>query len=423
MTNISDTFHQEPTQRVPLGFQILLALATAGVTMSLFPVLSLLIPTQVTRLDPQNTASSLALVLAVGAAGALIGNPLSGALSDRTTSRLGRRRPWLLVGMAGSTLGLILLSQSHSIGLMAVAWFMTQFFSNTLFVAYNAILPDHVPVHQRGTTQSIVGITAPAAMLLGNFLVTQVDDLRLAYATILVVLVTFTSLFVILYRETQLPRGVIPPFRLGAFVASFWVNPRQNPRFTNTWVMWFVLWCAYYLGTGGFFFLYVQNITQYSQLFPGKEVKDGIAAIQMVQISVGMPLMFAAGVLSDRLRQRRLFVVAGAALIAFGLIFLAVFSSWPMVFVASVIIGAGFYTYYNLGLALISQLLPSASDRGKDLGVINIAATLPQIVLPGLAAALVNAMGATNPAAYQVLFIAGLGAACLGIVLLLRIRV
>lgn len=413
---------QEPTRPVKLRFQILLGLATAGATIALMPILAVIIPAQVTQIDPIHSASSLALVLTVGAAGALIGNPLAGALSDRTTARQGRRRPWLLIGMLGAALGLILLANSHSVPWMAFAWFMTQFFGNMLFSSCNAIMPDHVPVQQRGATQAIVGLASPVAIILVDVFFTQVHDLKLAYTPVIIVMAVLTLLFVINYPEARLPKGILPPFKLGPFLASFWFNPRKHPRFAQAWLIWLLIWSAFNLGTGGFFFLYVQNITRYASLFPGHAVKDGIALIQMASIAIGVPMMMVAGVLSDRLRRRKVFVILGTALIGLGLALLTGFSNWPVVLMASVIIGAGFNIFYSLGLALISQLLPSASDRGKDLGVINIASTIPQIVLPWVGAAIVNALGPANPLSYQILFVAGLAAALLAIGLMRAIR-
>ena len=105
----------EPTRPVSLGFQVLLGLATAGATISLIPVLTVMIPAQAAQMNPSNAANNLAFVLTLGASAALVSNPLAGALSDRTTSRFGRRRPWLLVGTLGVSAGLALLAGSQSI--------------------------------------------------------------------------------------------------------------------------------------------------------------------------------------------------------------------------------------------------------------------------------------------------------------------
>jgi MFS family permease len=129
--------------------------------------------------------------------------------------------------------------------------------------------------------------------------------------------------------------------------------------------------------------------------------------------------MIAAGILSDRAGQRTAFVTAGIGLIAAGYAILLLASRWEAVAAASVMIGAAFSIFYSLGVAMISQMLPSASNRGKDLGVMNIASTLPQIFMPAAGAALLNTLGANNPAGYTILFAIG-GAATLLALLLMR---
>jgi MFS family permease len=412
----------EPNRPVSLGFQILLGLANAGATITLLPILTVLIPTQVTQIDPLHTASGLALVLSLGAIGALVGNPLAGALSDRTTSRFGRRRPWLLIGLLGSVLGLFLMAGSRSIPLLAAAWFMVQFFGNVLMSGYAAVVPDRVPVRQRGTTQAIIGLSAPVAIVLSDVLFTQVRDLRAAYYPVIAAVVVITLLFLCLYREECLPKGHLPPFRLGRFLASFWISPRANPGFAVTWVMWLVVWLGYNVGTGSFFFLYVQNITRYESLFPGHAVKEGIALLQMAQIVIGVPLMLSVGVLSDRAGRRKPFVLAGIVAIGVGAALLAGFSNWPVVVAASLICGSGFWIFYNLGLAMITQMLPSAHSRGKDLGVINVAACVPQIIMPAVGAGILNIWGTASPTGYHILFAIAAASAGLGIFLMRYVR-
>ena len=65
---------------------------------------------------------------------------------------------------------------------------------------------------------------------------------------------------------------------------------------------------------------------------------------------------------------------------------LAVGQTWPTAVVAAVLMGFGYGIYTSVDFALITQVLPGADDRAKDLGVINIANALPQVFAPGLAA-------------------------------------
>lgn len=407
----------EPKHPVSLGFQVLLGLANAGAIITLIPVLVVLIPAQTTHIDPITSANSLAFVLALGAAGALVGNPLAGALSDRTTSRWGRRRPWLLTGMLGTAGGLTLLANSTSIPLLAAAWMIVQFFGNILLSAYGAILPDRVPIRQRGTTQAIIGLSSPVAIIFSDVLIARAANYHNAYYPIIFVMVALTTTFILLYREAQLPAGSLPQFQLRAFMTSFWINPRKFPSFALLWVMWFMVWSGYNLGTGSFFYLYLQNIVNYEALFPGHHVKEAAATLQMLQIAVGVPLMMACGVLSDRIGQRKPFVLAGIGLVGIGAVALIFSSGWPAALAAGVTIGAGFWIFYSLGLALITQMLPSASDRGKDLGVMNVAATLPQILIPPAGAAIITTLGLTNPLSFKILFT--IGAGCIAVALFL----
>lgn len=71
--------------------------------------------------------TALAIVTGVGVIGSVIGSPLAGALSDRTTSRFGRRRPWMLGGSLLGFLGLLLLPNMTSIWSLTITWLCVQF--------------------------------------------------------------------------------------------------------------------------------------------------------------------------------------------------------------------------------------------------------------------------------------------------------
>jgi MFS family permease len=413
---------QEPTERVSLAFQVLLGLANASVILAIVVVLSVLIPVQVSQVDPERSATNLALVLPLGALGALIGNPLAGALSDRTTSRFGRRRPWIVIGTLATAFGFAILASSQALVGLALGWFTVQFFGNMLMAAYAAILPDRVPTYQRGATQAILGLISPLVMIVGAFYLGRVQDFRVGYTLVIAVLIACNAIFVLLYREWRLPPGLVIPFRLRTFLASFWINPQRQPNFGLAWLAWLLLWTGYALGTGGFLFLYVQNVIGYASLFPGHSVQEGLSQIQIAQTAVGVPLMVLAALLSDRLQRRKAFVSAGALCVIAGLMGLVVSPGWAVVLIASTAIGVGFRVFYSVGMAMMTQILPSAASRGKDLGVLNIASTVPQIVLPGIGAALLNALGLSSPTGYAILFLSGALFTALGIVLVQFIR-
>src|SRR3954468_4199740 len=91
----------------PLARHALIALyvlAYAGTWVAVQAPVLVSLPLQVEKLSPAHPAQSLSLVLGLGSLVAF-GSPIFGRLSDRSHSRFGRRRPWLVAGAAISLLG------------------------------------------------------------------------------------------------------------------------------------------------------------------------------------------------------------------------------------------------------------------------------------------------------------------------------
>lgn len=416
------SLQEGPTKKVSLGFLVLYGLANASAILAVMPVLGILIPAQVTAVDVANSANNLAFVLGFGATGAFLGNPIGGALSDRTVSRHGRRRPWIVVGALATAGGLVLLAYSHSILWLAVGWFIVQFFGNVLFAAHAAVQPDYIPVNQRGATQSILGLTSPIFLLGGTYFLGRVDEFRAGYFPLIGLLLLMNLAFVLYYQEAPVRKEELPVFEWKTYLAAFWFNPKKQPVFAKAWIAWLLIWTGYTLGSGSFLYMYVQHIVGYETLFAGQTVKEGISNIGILQTLFGVPVMLLVGVLSDRLNMRKIFVVLSVVLVAIGMGLLTMNLGWTALVVVCVAIGVGFRVFFGLGAALMSEILPSASDRGKDLGVINIASTIPQIVLPGVGAAVIYTWGLASPTGYQVLFGGALALSLLGAALLQSMR-
>ena len=115
--------------------------------------------------------NSLALVAGLGALVAMVGNPFFGRMSDRTVSRLGMRRPWMVVGLLGGSLGIVVVALARSVPAVLVGWCVAQLFFNALQAALVAVVPDQVPVGQRGLVAGVLGVCLPIASVSGTFLV------------------------------------------------------------------------------------------------------------------------------------------------------------------------------------------------------------------------------------------------------------
>lgn len=113
----------EPTVKVRSGFIAVVVLANFGIMLAFYaPILNLL-PRLAEQISPDNKESTLGWILGAGAFASIIFNPLAGALSDRTTSAWGRRKPWVLVGSLLGALGLVAFTFGGGIAVLAVLWF------------------------------------------------------------------------------------------------------------------------------------------------------------------------------------------------------------------------------------------------------------------------------------------------------------
>ena len=159
-------------RRVGWGFIALYAAAYLGTCLVLVAPLLVTLALKVNSLVGIDQAPrSLALVTSIGALLAMVGNPFFGKMSDRTSSPLGMRRPWMLIGLVGGSLGVLVVALAPTIPVVVVGWCIAQLLFNALLAAMVAVLPDQVPTDQRGLVAGVLGICLPVASVSGTFLV------------------------------------------------------------------------------------------------------------------------------------------------------------------------------------------------------------------------------------------------------------
>jgi len=176
--------------------------------------------------------SNLALVAGTGALVSIFGNPFFGRMSDRTSSRLGMRRPWMVIGLVGGTIGILIVALAPSIPVVLVGWCIVQLFFNALLAALVAVLPDQVPRAQRGQVSGVLGICLPIAAVSGTFLVKLFTGHPIA--TFLVPCATggfFILLFAVTLKDRRLAKAGKPTWSLRDFASTFYVDPRKSPDF------------------------------------------------------------------------------------------------------------------------------------------------------------------------------------------------
>ena len=407
----------EPTERVGRRYSALYTGAAIALWMGFNVPGQVLIAEQIAKIEPGNKETSLAVVLAVGAVVSLIANPLFGALSDSTTSRFGRRRPWALAGALGGAASLLVLSTGQSVAAVTLGWCLCQLTLNILLAVLMAMVPDRVPVTQRGFISALAGLAQVLATILGLAIVISITGgFTAKYAALAAVLVAAVTLLVLGVADPPLPGGATPPMSLRRLARVLWVNPVRHRDFGWAWLTRFLVMLGYAVGTT-YLLYFLRDGVGYERLFPGHGADEGVLWLNAIAGGALLASIVVGGVISDRLRRRKVFVMTSSAIVAVGLLVLAVSPTWPAALVAAAILGGGFGVYLAVDVALITEVLPNAEDRGKDLGVINIANTLPQTMAPALCGLLV-----THAGGYPTMFAVAAVITLLGAVLVQPIR-
>ena len=374
-----------PTVPVKAGFIAAFTLAQIGAYVSFMPLFQVLLPLKAEAIDSSNKAVVLSQVAIWGAIVASVANLLAGAISDRTTSRFGRRRPWMIAGALGTVASYLMIMRAHSALSLMLGVVCFQLAFNLLFSALLAVLPDRVPDVQKGRVAAFLSLGHPigsmaGAVLVGGLLITEGSR----YLAIGLVLLVAIAPFALSLNDTPLPASERPPMPWRAFLADLWVNPLEHPDFALAWISRFMVLVAITL-TQNYMLYYLQDALHYSRLFSGRPAEQGLALLTTVATCAHVTCAMIGGMLSDRLRRRKLFAAGAALTLAAAMITFSLAPGWPIVVVGFLIFGCGAGCYYAVDIALVSQVLPSQKNAGKDLGVINLANTLPQALAPVLA--------------------------------------
>lgn len=400
-----------PGLGVSRGWISLLSLANLGLYIGYFGPLQELLPNQVQDIDPAHKTTALGLVTAVGALVAVLVGPLAGALSDATGARRGRRRPWIAGGALLGCAGLALLSGQHGLVGVTLGWCVAQAGLNAMQAGLSATVPDRVPVRQRGLVSGWVGLTQSLGVVAGVALVAEIITGQVSGYLAVGALVLLTALPMVLrHPDPPASREQLPRFSARSALTVFRFDVRAHPDFAWAWGTRFLVQLGNALGT--LYLLYfLRDRVRYA------DPDNGLLILILAYTATTVLTVVVGGVLSDRSGRRKPAVVFSGHAMAFAALLLAFWETWTGAIVCAALLGLGYGVYLSVDQALITQVLPTAEDRAKDLGIINIANSAPQVLGPALAAPIVAHLGG-----YPSLYITVAVVTVLGSAFVTRIR-
>ncbi|MGW5190266.1 MFS transporter [Kribbella sp. NPDC004138] len=405
---------REP-DRVGWGFVSRYALASMGTSLVFLAPLLVTLALKVNSLvGIEQAPKSLALVAGTGSVVSMIANPFFGKLSDRTSSRLGMRRPWMVAGLGGGCVGILIVALAPTVAVVLVGWCLAQLALNALLAALVAVLPDQVPVTQRGSVAGFLGIGLPVASVTATYLVQLFTGNRLLmFLAPCAIGGFFVLLFAVTLTDRRLDPADRPPWSVRELLRTFYFNPRTSPDFAWAFTSRFLLVLAYaFLATYQAYYLLDQIGS------PEADVPHQIFLGTLAQSVLLIAASLVGGYLSDRTGRRKILVVTASILYGVAMFVIAVSDTFTGYLTGMAISGLGFGLYVAVDLALVADVLPDRATAAKDLGVFNIASALPFFVAPALAPGIL----VLGNGSYAVLYTAAGLSATLGAAAILGVK-
>lgn len=388
--------YQEPTRTLSWTYRILFGFCCLVTGLVQITIKQVLLSNQVTLFDPKHAIATFAIIGSVGAIAGVVISPVAGAISDRTTSRWGRRRPWIIFGLCLGIMGLILMAKSESFWPLLLGEIIVQLAFDAIMSATTAIIPDQIPTGQRATVSAFVGMSPIIGGLVGVTLVARFSDPAKdptrGYFVLLIAALVIVVPFLLVLREERLPREALPAFQWKVFLAQFIVSPRKHPDFFFTWVSRCLIFLSYTMLVVYFLF-YLRDAVHYANPTVGVAIFNVLSGVVVIISAI------VSGIIAKKTGRVKIFVIGGALVMMVAMLIMALAHNWPATLAAALIIGLGFGTYLSIDMVLAVRVLPKATDRGKDLGLMNIAIFLPlvlsQLIGGGILTAIPGVFGYT----------------------------
>lgn len=349
------------------GFLLRNALANAGGVIAFLPLLSLLLPIKVEAVAGDDRLSVLTAAVLVGAVAASGGNILFGWLSDVAVER-GRGRRSVAAG------GLVLTALAYAavafaatpVAIVAAIGFF-QFAVNALLAPMYAIMADEIPDSHKRTAGGLLALGHPLGAAVSALLVFYplAEGWRLAIVACAVALTVAPLL-------TSRTRPVVDTAPA----------PEQVLR-RDLVIAWSARLLVQIAGAvmSTFLLYYFESVVPGA---PRAAAAATVGQVMLVCYLLPLPVAVLIGRWSDRTGRARPFLVGAAAASSLGLIAMALAGDWTAAALAFALYSTGWSVFLALHSGFSMQLLPDPRRRGRDLGLLNLTNTLPQLIGPAM---------------------------------------
>ena len=325
---------------------------------------------KVLELVPDRKSMALGFTTFAGLIVAVLWQPIIGVFSDRTRSSWGRRAPYFIVGTLLVVACLFMIALAPSFAIVVIGVLAIQVASNTVQGPGQALIPDQVPVEQRGTASGLKAAFEILAFVAGRQISGQLVAAGSVVGAVAVTSAVFglATLFTLLAARES--RDSAASGRQGgvweALSQTFVVDWKAHPAFVWWFLNRFLFWGGF-IALNTFLLFYMIDVVQMQPSEAQRFVGNLSTVIGLVLLLVAL----SSGWLSDRVGRRPLVAAAGI-LAAIGTATILVFRSPSLLVGSGAIIGLGVGIFLSANWALVTDIVPEG-EAARYLGIANIA--------------------------------------------------
>ena len=363
------------------GFLVWFVLAWFGVNLAGPALAVVAIPRALAAFDEATKTVTLSLVSAVGGIAVIVITPLFGRLSDRTTSRLGMRRPWMLWGVAGGLVGVGILAAAPGPWAIVLGWCTAQIGFGATNMAVHALLADQIPTRIRARVAGVASASAGLALIVGSVVVAALpDDARSSWFLLPGGVGGLLALPLALTLRDLVRTERPPRLRPADVLGSYWLDPVRHRDFF--WAFACRILVTMSLLTVSTYLLYFVT----DHLGVPADRAPGLVASAITVFTLGnIATAVLFGWVSDRTGRRKPIVWISCMLSAAGLVVAIAVPHPSVLFAAMALVGAAQGAYVAVDVALMTEVLPTFDEAGRDLGIVALSYQLPQLLVPVVA--------------------------------------
>ena len=319
--------------------------------------------------------------------------PFLGALSDRTRTRLGRRRPYILVGSCLALIFFVLVpyfNTAQILGLMMLAIILMNLSMALFRSPVVALMPDITPSKYRSQANGIINFMGGLGALLVFFGGKPLYDREVSLPFLVGGLVMFAaSMLVVIFIRERLPEPAEPGGGKTSFRASIQeLAANLKDVVAGEKSLFFIL-----LGIL-FWFIGFNSIetffTSYAKYHLGMEESTGALILGFFSVTF-MVTSIASGFLGSRIGRNRTIRVGLVVLVVILLISLFIRQFLPLALVF--VLGGFGWALVNVNSLPMVVDMTTLAKVGGYTGLYYFFSQAANIVAPPLAGVLIDAFG------------------------------